>query len=126
MHFTSRFRRAWLIVIVLIMVLLFTGCDSYQVIILENRTTSPIKADIRSEPLDYSGTPNLTWDAPVPVIEIGKSQGLTAPIQKSRLVGVKRKYPIIAIIETGEVVFSKIFTWDELHDMGWRVVISQQ
>lgn len=123
MYLISRLTTVWFIVIGLALVLFATGCDPYQVVTVENRTSFPIKADIGTEPLDYSGTPRLMWEDPVVVIEAGQSQRFVAPISKGRSVGSERKYPVVAIAETGEVVFYRVFTWDELHDMAWRVVI---
>jgi len=123
MHSIFRLSKVCFIVIGLILVLFAAGCDPYQVITVDNQASYPIKVDIRSVDLDYSGTPSLTWDAPAVLIEAGKSQGAVAPIWDDRTVGSMNKYVVIAVTQTNEVVFSRVFTWDELHDMNWTIVI---
>ena len=35
-------------------------------------------------------------------------------------------YRIEAINKKGEIIYSKKFSWDELHDLDWKVVITHQ
>ena len=132
MHIPFRLSKVCFIVIGLVMVLFAVGCgcplipwgEPYDAVTFENQTPFPIKVDIRSVSLDYSGTPSLTWDAPVVVIEAGRSQDLVAPLQQDdREIGSMYKYAVAAVTETNEVVFSRVFTWDELDDMDWIIVI---
>ena len=125
MHSLFRLSKAWFIIIGLILVLLVAGCEPWLTITIDNRTSFPIQVDIRPVPLDYSDTPSLTWHNDYVVIQPGKSQAFRA-IQNDRYVGSMNKYVVIAVTQTNEVVFSRVFTWDELHDMGWRVEIVMQ
>lgn len=124
MYNPNRLNMALVGVVILSLISFIVSCEPYQTITLVNKTLSPIKVDIRAVSLDYSDTPFLTWNFPADVIKPGETQSLIYPIYNDRSMGVKKKYPITAIIETNQIVFYKIFTWDELHDMGWRVVIS--
>ena len=126
MYFISRLTTVWFVVIGLALVLFITGCDPYQVITFENQTSFPTKADIKSVPPDYFDTPRPNWYVPVKVIEAGEYLRIGSSFRDDRTIGTKRKYPVIAVTEMGEVVFYRIFTWDELHDMTWRVVIKAQ
>jgi len=47
-------------------------------------------------------------------------------ISPTREYGSMWKYYIYAVTLDGELVYQRIFTWDELHDAGWKVVIEPQ
>ena len=129
MYVKSRLRTTWFIVIGLLLAFFAIGCDDYQVVTFDNQASFSIKVDMRSVSLDYSGTPSLTWEDPVVIIEAGQSQGLVGPrLAKTRKAATMRgkKFVVVAVNETNEIVFSKVFTWDELHDMNWTVVIKAQ
>lgn len=124
MHTAFQLRATSFVIIGLLFSLLATSCDSWQSITFVNQTPFPIKVDTRSVSLDYSDPPQrFTYDAPVLPIETGKSQRFLTPVSVGRSTGAKRKYTVVAVNEANEVLFSKVFTWDELHDMNWRVVI---
>jgi hypothetical protein len=108
----------------LLILLLASGCEPYQKVTIDNQTSSPLKVDVRNVSLDYSGTPKFSWKTQVEIIQPGLSQKYIAMISKDRSIGIKNKYTVMAIDETNKVLFFKIFTWNELHDMDWRVVIS--
>ncbi|MFC2021808.1 hypothetical protein ACFLTR_01145 [Chloroflexota bacterium] len=53
-------------------------------------------------------------------------EGEVAPGAKLKVEGMPDiywDYPIEAKNPQGEVVFSRVFKWEELHDMKWKVVI---
>jgi hypothetical protein len=108
----------------LLVLLVASGCESYQKLTINNSTSFSIQVDIRDVSLNYSGTPNFIWDVQSKIIQPGLSLKYIATISKDRSIGIKSKYIVMAINETNEIMFYKIFTWDELHEMGWRVVIS--
>ncbi len=122
MYSTLRLLKVCFIVIGLVLILFAAGCDPYQVITFDNQTPFTIQVDIISVPLDYQGTPEFNFPLG-DVIKAGESKKYVAPVQDDRTVGAERKYPVEAVTETGEVVFSRVFTWDELHDMNWTIVI---
>lgn len=106
--------------------LLFTcSCDDYQGVTFENQTPYIIQVDIRPVPLDYQDTQSFAWNTQIDVLKVGESKKFVAPIQKSRSVGVSKKYTVVAGTETNEIVYYKIFTWDELYDINWYIEITQ-
>jgi hypothetical protein len=122
MNLRTSFASICFLFIGLSLVLFVAGCDPYQVITFDNLTSFPIQVDMKSVPLDYQGTPQFNF-ATGDVIKAGESKKYVAPVQNDRTVGTTRKYPVEAVDERAEVVFSRIFTWDELHDLEWIVVI---
>lgn len=114
-----------LLFVILIFPLVCVGCDDYQIITFDNQTENPIQVDIKSVPLDYQDTP--AFDYPQDdVIQASESKKYVAPVWDDRTIGSERKYPVEAVNIEGEVVFYRVFTWDELRDMGWRIIIETQ
>jgi hypothetical protein len=111
---------------VTLITLLSIGCEPYQAIAYKNGTTLPVKAILYSVSLDYTGTPNRTWNDPGTMLNAGESKTLVTGVSNKRAGGIGYKYIAIAITETNEVIFSKIYTWDELHNANWKVVITTQ
>ena len=129
MKFKQSFRILILSAIVLILSLFFTGCDSYQSITFVNQTTYQIKTDVRTVDLDYDGyvsISNFTWDTYVDGIEAGESKKYVASIKTDKEAGSGYKYIVEAINQNNTVLFAHIFTWDELHNMNWEVVITAE
>lgn len=122
MSFTLRLRTRWFIGMGALLVLFAVGCDPLQAVTFDNQAPIDVKLDIRTVPLDYSGNPRLNWNDPGVIINAFQSKTI-AGVRKTREGGGRYKYSVIAVTETNEVVFFKIFTWDELHDMNWTVVI---
>jgi hypothetical protein len=114
-----------LIIISFSLLSFLTGCDSYQVITFDNQTSFPIQAAVLSVPLDYQGTPQFEY-VQNDFIQTGEYKKYMTSVQKSKSMGSRRKYPCQAINDKNEVIFFNTFTWNELHDMGWKVVIIQQ
>lgn len=112
-----------LLLTILLLSLFVVACEPYKIITFVNKTSSPIEINVINAPLNYSGTPKYAWDVQDKIIEPGTSQNLVVSMYDDRSMGIKKKYPIIAITETNQVVFYKIFTWDELHDLNWKVEI---
>jgi hypothetical protein len=111
-----------LVVMLLILVTIFaTGCEPYQAITFENKNTVPVKVILYPVPQDYTGNPTRTWNDPGDVIGAGESKKFVTQVSDTRVT--REKYVVIAVFETNEVALSKIFTWDELHDMDWTIVI---
>ena len=127
MNPSSRLRTVSVVIVGLLFGLLATSCDNWQSITFDNQTLSLIKVDIRSVPLDYVGAPrSFTYDAQVVPIEPRESKKFLTSIPIGRSGGVMKRYSIVAVAETNETVLYKVFTWDELHDMNWTVVITAQ
>ena len=125
MYLKFRLSMACFIIIGLVLLLLVSGCDPfYQVITFDNQTSFPIQVDIKSVPLDYQDIPEFNY-TPGDFITTGESKKYVTSVQDDRTIGSERKYPVAAVTETGEVIFYRVFTWDELHDMDWTVVIGE-
>ena len=118
--------RVGIVVMVTLITLLSIGCEPYQAITYENGTTLSIKVILYSVSLDYTGTPNRTWNDPGTTLNAGESKTLVTGVSNKRAGGIGYKYIAIAVTETNEVIFYKIYTWDELHDANWIVIISAQ
>ena len=125
MNYLSRFLKVQVIFIVVLIIIFFAGCDTYQSITFYNETSSSIQVDIVSVPLDFQGIPKFTYPSD-DIIKPGESKTYITFVRRGRTVGILSKHPVEAITESGEVIFSKTFTWDELRNMGWRVVISHR
>ena len=87
--------------------------------------TIPIIYDQQSVTLDYSGeaTSVISRVKNPLVIQPGATQQFLTLIHPKREYGAREKYIMYAENEVGEIVYQRTFTWDELHDMGWKVVI---
>ncbi len=103
--------------------LMFAMDEHWQPIVYKNETSSPVTIDLSVVPLNYNDTPTLSWNGSGVVIGVGEAKEYLTPVSDSKKSSTRQKYTVIAVTETNDVVFSKIFTWDELHDMGWTVVI---
>ena len=123
MHVRFRWVRVSLVAGALLVLFLVGACDSWQAITFVNHASSRVKVDLRAVPLDYSGTPTLRWDDAGDIIEAGQSKQLLTPVQRSRESRTRLKYTMVAVTEDNEVVLARVFTWDELHDAEWRVII---
>jgi len=126
-------RRRWCLSAVYLLVIgflfgLFTsGCEPWQAITFENQSLLSVKIDVRTVSLDFVGSPpSFTYDAQEPAIEPGQSRKLGTTVPNARSGGARKKYSVVAVNETNEVVFSRVFTWDELHGADWRVVIKAE
>ena len=111
------------IFIVILIIIFFAGCEPYQAITFDNKTSFQIKVDTIPVPSDYSGDISSMYREGA-VVERGQSKKYLTSVSNTRPTDTK--YAVVAVNEVNRVIFSKVFTWDELHDMGWRVVISQR
>jgi hypothetical protein len=110
----------------LLMCFISSGCEPYKSITINNNTSFPVQVDIINLPTEYSAIPNFIWDSQNVIIQPGSSQEYIALISQDRSIGNKSKYTVIAINDANINLFFHVYTWDELNEMGWRVVISQQ
>ncbi len=78
-----RFRVAWLVILGLAFSILNAGCDPWQSITYENQTASRVKVDLGAVPVDYGGTPTLTWHDPGVIIEAGQSKKYSTSVRSS-------------------------------------------
>ena len=111
----------------IIISLLATGCVRFQAITYENKTASPVKVIIYNVPLSSTIIPKRTWNDPGTMIVAGESKTLLEDISQTRN-GWKYYYyyAVIAVTETNDNILSKVYTWDELHDANWKVIITTQ
>ena len=115
-----------LLVTFLILASLSNGCDPFSVIItFDNQTQYSVQVMIKPVSLDYAGTPILKWKETDVVIKTGQSQKFVTSVPDDEESGLRNKYIAVAVADTGKVVFSKLYTWDELHDADWKVVIEE-
>lgn len=117
---------ALLLIVSIIAVLLTASCEPYQVITVENQTSLPIKAEIWDVPLDYTGTPYLSYrDSRRKPVSPGESRKYAARVSRDRILGSQWKYVVVCADETTAIVYSRVFAWDELQDMGWRIEVER-
>ena len=127
MKFVSPVTRIFIAVIVTIITLFSIGCEHFQAITYENKIASPVKVIIYNVPLSSTIIPKRTWNDPGDVIGIGESKTLVTEVSPNRNGGkYYYYYAVIAVTETDEIIISKIYTWDELHNANWKVVITTQ
>ena len=118
---------AWYLVIILMLISFSNSCKPYRSINVVNQTPFPIQTEMWSVPLDYMGPVTIKWNDTAIVIEPGKSQNFATTVYKDKpKPDIKRKYAMAAVIETNRVIFSRYYTWDELHDTDWKVIIMAQ
>ncbi len=115
----------WALLLMLLVVgLLLDGCDPGTTVTEENLTSVPVKTDYRAVRVDYSGPVDLR-DLTInqSVIQPGQEMRSTTLIHPKSRFGSREKYVFYAVTLSGEVVYQRTFTWDELNDLGWKVVI---
>ena len=124
-----------IIVIILLVLLIITttGCDNGPTITYENRTPYSIWIEVDVVDHDFTGwhqpSEKITDEGP---IQPGASEAwMYIDIPLGRELGEHfGKYVISAIVKdapdsSGEVIYQKIFTWTELNEMDWKVVIEE-
>jgi hypothetical protein len=105
------------------LILFISGCEPYQSITFENQISIPIKFDISVVSVDYSGQPNINWNSTHDILNVGETKKYVTSVPDTRRGGINYKYAVVAVSETNEIVFSQIYTWDELNDMDWIIAI---
>ncbi len=88
----------------------------------------PIKFEYLPVGLDFNGRFHMT-----PEFEWGKNSTREVPpnhelrmatlILPNRKYGSRNKYLVVAITPKDIAAYERLFTWDELEQLGWRVVI---
>jgi hypothetical protein len=125
-YMNFKFHFYWLLLLGVLLMIFATGCEPYRTLIFENQTSRPIQTHVGVVSLEYSGTPNnITWNIGYKdaIVDEGKSKELITSVRTGRTVTFK--YAVVAVNSDNEIVYSKIFTWDELHDMDWKIVITK-
>ena len=101
MNCVSRISIIFCIIGGLMIILSIAGCEPYQVITHENRTTLPVKIFLDVVPLDSSGTTRLSWDDPAGVvIATGESKRYVTNVPDNRKGGINYKYIVVAVTES--------------------------
>ena len=107
------------------------GCDPELPITYENRTSSTVWIDLDIVSPEFTGpyTPQeKIWDlGPIPPGESRTFEYMSIPDDRELGEHIG-KYVISAIVKEGEdtvgtVIWQRIYTWTELYDMGWKVII---
>jgi len=95
---------------------------------VENRTSVPVKVDIWEVDLDYTGTPYVESYAKseAPVVLPGEVIKFYTLIPPGRKQGIREKYPVTVITESDTILLQRFFTWDELNEMNWTIIIEPQ
>jgi hypothetical protein len=86
----------------------------------------PVKVNIYRVSLNYTVIPKRIWNDPGDVIGAGESKNLVTNVPDTRDGGTYYNYAVIGVTETNTIVISKIYTWDQLHDANWIVIITTQ
>jgi hypothetical protein len=114
-----------------VVLLASVSCDSGPTITYENRTSSTVWIDVDLVPHEFTGwfTPQEERidNGPIPP---GESRSFVYfDIPMGQELGERYgKYVISAIVKEGDdtvgtVIWQRIYTWTELDDMGWEVII---
>jgi hypothetical protein len=124
------FLLACLLVIAMVL-LLAVGCDPVLPITYENRTSSTLWIDVDCVPHEFTGpyTPQeKIWDlGPIPPGESRTFEYMGIPLDRELGEHIG-KYVISAIVKEGDdtvgtVIWQRIYTWTELDNIGWKVII---
>ena len=126
MKFIMQIIRIGIVVVMSLIILLSICCEPYQAITYYNKTTLPVKVILYEVPLNYTSIPKRTWNDPGNLLDAGESKTLVTDVSSKRAGGIDYKYVAIAVTEKNEIIFSKIYTWDELLEANWRVIITAQ
>ena len=103
------------------------GCgDSVTTVTYVNRTGVAVLVHLQGAPKDSSGpyevNPKIRNDGPIPAGKIDSFFNYSIP--PGRKLGERvGKYVITALTDKNEIVYQHAFTWTELDDMDWTVVI---
>ena len=100
--------------------LVFGNCKGVTIV---NSTTNAIKVKIVSYPTGTLLAPVINWEDPIKPLEQKSSRSIIASIPIFRAVGIRREYSVVAIDGDNTTIFRQSFSWDELHDMGWKITI---
>lgn len=117
---------ALLLSLVLAATFVVSGCETRKGVTVVNGLTVPIEFSQVSVRSDYTGMLDLLYldlTDNRSLTPAGQQGMLSTLISPDRDEGILRKYLWYAVDLSGEVVYQKMFTWDELNDMGWRVEI---
>ena len=127
----ARWKRTLPLVLVVALLTAGVACfgDRGTVVKFENHTAVPVKVHVKSVSLDFSGTytPSASYAglATTP-LQPGETVRFATLIHPKREYGIQAKYLVAAVAETNQVVYERVFTWDELDALGWRVVIEPE
>lgn len=101
--------------------------DDATAVIVHNDTSVSVKVDILVVPLDNNGTDIFSYqENSMSPISPGEDRRILTLIDPERKYGIQGKILVAAVAESEEVVYQRLFTWDELNSMEWRVVIEPQ
>ncbi len=107
------------------------GCDSGPTIAYENHTSSTVWINVDIVAHEFTGpyTPREEISNNGPILPGENGSFVYFEIPMGREVGEQvGKYVISAIVKEGDdtvgtVIWQRIYTWTELDNMGWEVVI---
>ena len=103
------------------------GCgDSVTTVTYVNRTGVAVLVHLQGAPKDSSGpyevNPKIKSYGPIPAGKIDSFDYFSIPPDRG-LGEQAGKYVITALTDKNEIVYQHAFTWTELDDMDWTVVI---
>ena len=122
-----------LVALILLIITLPTGCDKGPTITYENRTSSTVWIEVDIVDHEFTGwhepTEKITDEGPILPGESESFVYFGIPYERDLGEHVG-KYVISAIVKEepyfpGTVIYQRIFTWSELHDMDWNVIIKE-
>jgi hypothetical protein len=134
----QRAMRIWkaapLVAVLLVICCLGVTCicphwDYGMPVTVENRTSVPFKVYIwEMVDLDYTGTPYVESYAKseAPVVLPGEVKKIYTTIPPGRKQGIKEKNFVGVITESDTILLQRFFTWDELNEMNWTIIIEPQ
>ena len=102
--------------------------DPGTVITVANRLSEPIKFGAFPVGLDFNGRFHMTTEFEwrnLQIREVPPNHELRmgTSILPNRKYGSRNKYLVVAITPKDIAAYERLFTWDELEQLGWRVVI---
>jgi hypothetical protein len=112
----KRFVYIFTIVLVSLFLICCSSYDMFVELTIENKTSQTIRIYIN----EYdNGSP--TFQSPYYIGSVSAKS--TKIIKKSRILPVFDSYLIQATTKSGNIIFTKYYTWEELNNLGLDIVI---
>lgn len=116
-----------LFIAIIVLGMLVSGCaDSFRPVTFENSSSLPVTVGLEAVTLEYTGPYVFRYtNIKRKVVLAGESstRSYSGPKYFDEDFGSQFKYLVTAQDDDLNFVYYRLFTWTELNDAGWHVVI---
>ena len=113
-------------IVIIALIITSTPFDSERLVSYENLSTTAVRVQLRFVSVDYSGPYNFKEDrychGRVPPGETNSIAYINS-ISDNESFGTSIRYLVTAIDDDRNIVFQELFTWHQLRNAGWHVVM---